>query len=189
MSLNIIQIGNPMKKRIVKFIYFSLISLCVASLTSVAIAHQSTKQNSSLLFVQIAKSASLTPISKEANTYKLTLKNVEPFTSYFTDRPDRHTGLIRTHQFIKHWNHQKDYAQTPPNVAIESSILKSREHFNKIFELSNPIYDAKNNTVTYQAKLLDKSLLNKNTSSTPIMLGYVVLFIDDFHWDGNKFGH
>lgn len=135
-----------------------------------------------VLFVQVAKNAQLAPSKTQPGTYNLTLKAVEPFTSYFTDRPNRVTGLLTTNNFVGIWQSEVDIRKNPPNVAMETSNTKNGQRITQVLELSNPVYDAKNHQITYVAKSLN------NTAMQPMTLGYTVLFIDDFHWHGNKFG-
>lgn len=135
-----------------------------------------------VLFVQVAKSGALVAKQNQPNTYSLVLKAVEPFTSYFTDRPNRVTGLLATNNFVSIWQSENDIRKIPPNVAMETSNLKNGNHVNQVLVLSDPVYDAKNHLITYTAKSLNGSQLQ------PMNLGYTVLFIDNFHWHGNKFG-
>lgn len=139
-------------------------------------------KNCQVLFVQVAKQAELAPSPNQPNSYNLVLKSVEPYTSYFTDRPNRFTGLLSTANFVSFWQNEVDIQQTPPNVAIETSNLKNGQRINQVLELSNPVYDAKKHSIIYTAKSLEGPL-------QPMNLGYTVLFIDDMVWHGNKFGH
>ncbi|MBA2654778.1 MAG: hypothetical protein H0U71_06900 [Gammaproteobacteria bacterium] len=142
----------------------------------------SLKENTQVLFIQVANAGELVPNKNEAGSYRLTLKNVDPFTSYFTDRPNRVTGIVPTQEFVSMWQN-RDIQSSPPNVAIETSDLKNGHKINRVFVLSNPVYDAQKQEITYSAKSLSKERTHK-----PISMGYTVLFIDDFHWHGNKFG-
>lgn len=135
-----------------------------------------------VLFVQVAKSAQLAPSKTQPGTYNLTLKTVEPFTSYFTDRPNRLTGLLTTNTFVNIWQSALDIRKNPPNVAMETSNTRNGQRINQVLELSNPSYDAKNHQITYVAKSLNNAALQ------PMTMGYTVLFIDDFHWHGDKIG-
>lgn len=137
-----------------------------------------------VLFIQVANSGQLIPQQNQPNTYTLILKEVDRFTSYFADRPSRVTGLIPTQDFITCWQQQRDIQQTPPNVAIETTD-KDGNRINRVFVLSHPIYDKKHRQMTYTAKLTD----NHGVAIEKTSLGYTVLFIDDFNWNGNKFGN
>lgn len=139
-------------------------------------------KNCQVLFVQVAKHAELAPNPNQPDSYNLILKSVEPYTSYFTDRPNRFTGLLSTANFVSFWQNEVDIQKTPPNVAVETSNLKNGQRINQVLVLSNPIYDAKKHVITYAAKSLEGPL-------QPMNFGYTVLFIDDMVWHGNKFGH
>lgn len=168
-----------MKNRIIAACLLSIFGLLLSA-TSQAAA-QALPKKCQVLFVQVAKSGELKADPQQPNTYCLTLKTVEPFTSYFTDRPNRLTGLMPTSNFVAIWQNG-DIKRTPPNVAMETSNLKNGQRVNQVLELSNPIYDAQNHQISYTAKALN------NTTVQTMSLGYTVLFIDDFHWHGNKFG-
>lgn len=141
--------------------------------------HAKPKSTDSLLFVQGAKYATLTPKNNKLGTYELKLTQVEPFVSYFTDAPQRATGQMLANEFYRNWKK----AEVKPNVAMQSIDTATKMQINRIFTLTTPVYDAKTHTVTYQATLLGEQGLPKAT----LQLGYTELFIDDFEWDGNKF--
>ncbi len=157
---------------------FFVVGIALANMPSPA----GLPKNCQVLFVQVAKQAELAPNPNQPNSYNLILKSVEPFTSYFTDRPNRFTGLLSTANFVSFWQNEVDIQKTPPNVALETSNVKNGQRINQVLELSNPIYDAKKHVITYTAKSLEGPL-------QPMNLGYTVLFIDDMTWHGNKFGH
>lgn len=148
----------------------------------------SLPKDAQLLFIQIAKSGEIKAVKDQPDTYEITLRQVEPYTSYFTESPNRVTGLIPTKQFFKIWQEQNNGHGKQPNVAMETSDTKTGGRINQILELSKPVIDTKANTIKYQAKILT----SKSSNSTPLKdtkLGYTVLFIDDFNWHGNIFGH
>lgn len=165
---------------------FSLSFLLAYSLPTVAaknVISNILPTNSRVVFIQIANSGTLIPTGTDPTAYKLVLNQVSPFTTYFTDRPNRISGLLPTNQFVDLW-HTQDIVSTPPNVALETRDSKNGQRINKVLVLSNPIYDSKNQQIYYNAKVLDKNINRMNS----MMLGYTVLFIDDFNWGGNKFG-
>lgn len=173
-----------MKKTIIlKFaLALSVFASSILSLTAQA-------NNAHLLFVQISKSAEITPSKDDPKSYTLTLKQVEPYTSYFTDRPSRRTGLIQTTKFINAWQ-QQDIQKSPPNVALETMDVSNGGRINHVFELSSPVYNNKTHQLTYNAKLLSsKPGQQQSLPSHNIKTGYTVLFIDDFNWNGSIFGN
>jgi hypothetical protein len=96
-----------------------------------------------LLFVQNSTSGSY-----DGKT--LTLKGVGP-TIYFSDRPQRITGQVRTAEFIGHWDKGSDnLVGNPPNATL--SILSEKDINSVVVELTGP--NLKANTLSYQVKVL-----------------------------------
>ncbi|MCK4869533.1 MAG: hypothetical protein KAS93_00310 [Gammaproteobacteria bacterium] len=132
-----------------------------------------------LLFVQTAQSGTVTKMSNYPNKYKLQLNNVTGYVTYFSDRPNRITGLMTTNDFVTYWNKgASSFAKDNPNAGLESvtiNSLKKTKNVSFVFEISNPIYNHKNRTITYTAKPLNKNI----RITKPIKLGYTSIFIDD----------
>lgn len=142
------------------------------------------KDDTALLFVQAAKSATLTPVDAKKGIYSLKLQEAEPFVSYFTDAPKRVSGQMQLDEFYRNWQKGvKSKSDYTPNAAMQSVDVATKVHVNRVFELNAPSYDAKAHTVTYKATLVGEQGLPQ----AALNLGYTELFIDDFHWDGNKF--
>jgi|688.fasta_scaffold582406_1 hypothetical protein len=178
--------GEYMKNNIPQIICGFLVCLITFSGSAFGnrhFAHNTLPSNTNLLFIQVAKNGELVPTDAKTYTYKLILKNVEPFTSYFTDRPNRTTGMLHTRDFTNLWSSQ-DIKTNPPNVAIESSDIKNGTHINRVLVLSNPVYDVTKQEITYTATILGKT----PKPNEKISLGYTVLFFDDVHWGGGTFG-
>ena len=63
-------------------------------------------------FVQVAKNVAF----KDG---VLTLGDVSPMTTFFSDRPERLTGQVRNDLFAKLWNEGKNgFKNDPPNAAL-----------------------------------------------------------------------
>ena len=100
-----------------------------------------------LLFVQNAVSGSF-----KDNT--LTLEGIGP-TIFFSDRPERVTGQVRTSEFIGHWDKGSDnFAADPPNATL--SIFGEEGVESAVVELTEPKLE--NNTLSYQVKVLEGKL-------------------------------
>jgi hypothetical protein len=100
-----------------------------------------------LLFVQNAVSGSF-----KDNT--LTLEGIGP-TIFFSDRPERVTGQVRTSEFIGHWDKGSDnFAANPPNATL--SIFGKENVESAVVELTEPKLE--NNTLSYQVKVLEGKL-------------------------------
>ena len=70
------------------------------------------------LFVQSAKGMSF-----DTATQKLTLHDVSPITLFFSDRPERIAGNMKTAAFVPFWSTGTDsFLKDPPNADI--SILE-----------------------------------------------------------------
>jgi len=139
--------------------------------------------NASLL-MQTAHSGRLDLLDAEKQTYQLTLYNVEPYVSYFTDRPRRKTGLMPLQDFIQLWtsNQPDNFKAVPPNVAIETiskELFLFRKHENVIAEITDARFNTVDHTVTYTLHFL-----KKNTEIKPhATLAFTTLVFDGVNWD------
>jgi hypothetical protein len=100
-----------------------------------------------LLFVQNAASGNF-----DGKT--LTMKGVGP-TLFFSDRPERIAGQVRTSDFVGHWTRGADnFAANPPNATL--SIFGAKEVSSVVVVLTNPKLDR--NTLSYTVKILEGKL-------------------------------
>ena len=135
----------------------------------------------SYLFVQSAGTVKIEASNTHSSVYKVTLKNVSPYVTYFSDRPYRNTSTMATEKFVELWHKPKgnSFLHNPPNadlVAIQTGFFSDHKLINFVVELSQPHYDAKSKTLTYIAKPLKGS----DTPTIPsVTLHHVFLFIDD----------
>jgi hypothetical protein len=84
----------------------------------------------------------------------LTLNGVGP-TIFFSDRPQRVTGQVRTAEFIGHWDKGSDnFGENPPNASL--SIFGEKDIRTAIVELTSP--KLKGNTLSYRVKVLKGQL-------------------------------
>jgi hypothetical protein len=115
-------------------------------LFGILVATAAEDKKADFLFVQSAKSMSFDPA-----TNKLTLKDVSPVTVFFTDRPERIAGNMKTAKFIPFWSEGKDsFKSDPPNADI--SIVEDKTLKQTIVELQDPVLEGSN--LTYTVKLL-----------------------------------
>jgi hypothetical protein len=90
-----------------------------------------TKQ-ADFLFVQTARGMSFDKASS-----KLTLRDVSPVTLFFSDRPDRIAGNMKTTAFVPFWSTGKDsFLSDPPNADV--SILEGASLRQVVVELQSP---------------------------------------------------
>lgn len=166
-----------MKKRLLT-LSASLILLLSAVIPGLAFA-----KNVNLLFLQTAHDAKIVP--QKNNTFLITMKGLDKYVCYFSDRPNRLTGLVKTSDFLSFWTKSKknNFSVTPPNVAISSAkMMNGKEKRVEIFaSLSKPYYNALNNTMSFVLTPLNKN----KTKLTKMDLGYTVIFFDDLmvHWN------
>ena len=142
---------------------------------------QKPQSNDRYLFVQAAAEVSIEAHEKKENTYTITLKNVSPYVNYFADRPIRKAGNMSIENFIKRWNHKghNSFIENPPNAdvsAMQLGFIAEDTLLNYTFQLTDPIYNSKNKTLSYTAVSLPGNSIIIPKSST---LHYVTLFIDD----------
>jgi hypothetical protein len=100
-----------------------------------------------LLFVQNAASGSF-----DGKT--LTLRGVGS-TLFFSDRPERIAGHLRTSDFVGHWAKGSDnFAANPPNATL--SVFGAKEASSIVVVLTNPRLDR--NTLSYTVKIVEGKL-------------------------------
>ena len=98
------------------------------------------------LFVQTAKGMSF---DKSTNT--LTLDGISSTTLFFSDRPERIAGNMKTTAFVPFWSKGKDsFLSDPPNADI--SILEGDKLRQVVAVLQAPAL--KGDTLTYTVKVL-----------------------------------
>ncbi len=100
-----------------------------------------------LLFVQNA-------VSGAFDGKTLTLKGIGS-TIFFSDRPERISGQVRTSEFISHWDKGSDnFAANPPNATL--SLLSEKGVESIVVELSEP--KLQDGTLSYTVKILQGKL-------------------------------
>lgn len=100
-----------------------------------------------LLFVQNSLSGSY-------DGKRLTLNGIGS-TIFFSDRPERVAGQVKTAEFISHWHQGSDnFAENPPNATL--SIFNENGVDSIVVELTDP--QLENNNLSYQVKVLQGKL-------------------------------
>jgi len=98
------------------------------------------------LFVQTAKG-----IVFDKSTNKLTLQGVSPITIFFSDRPERIAGNMKTLSFVPFWSTGKNsFLSDPPNADI--SILEGDKLRQVVAVLQDPVLEG--DKLTYTIKVL-----------------------------------
>jgi hypothetical protein len=107
---------------------------------------QESAKQADFLFVQSAKGMSF-----DKSSSKLTLEGVSAVTVFFTDRPERIAGNMKTAAFVPFWSKGKDsFLSDPPNADI--SILEGDKLQQVVVVLQNP--ELKGDSLTYTVKVL-----------------------------------
>jgi hypothetical protein len=136
--------------------------LAASLLGAATFATAAEEKKADFLFVQSAKSMSFDP-----DTSKLTLENISPVTVFFTDRPDRIAGNMKTSAFVPFWSEGKDsFESDPPNADL--SILEGKTLKQTVVELQDPVLEGDN--LVYTVKVLKGDMPAQGTE--------VAVFID-----------
>jgi hypothetical protein len=107
---------------------------------------QEQPKQADFLFVQSSKAMTF-----DKSTNKLTLTGVSPMTLFFTDRPERVAGNMKTTAFIPFWSEGKDsFKSDPPNADV--SILEGNALQQIVVELQDPVLEGDN--LAYTVKVL-----------------------------------
>lgn len=146
-----------MKKLIftLSLLFLSLFSLNVLAATKVRD-----------VFVQTAPEASITKLA-QPHSYQLSLKNIQNYAAYFSDRPSRTTNIITLQVFLDLWN------KGTPKASISGVVNKKPVNFPA--ELTQPNYDAESRTLTYIIHPLEGK---ESTIPSELHMNDVSLFID-----------
>ena len=154
-----------------------LVAVCPLANAKKPFVHPASKPKTDYLMVQSAQSANITYNTK-TNTYSVILESVSPFVAFFSDRPDRTAGSMHIDEFLKLWEHKgkNSFWSNPPNADLHATQLQSSsEAVNFPVELTNPVYNAKDKTLSYTAK----PLKGANVPPSSAKVQHVLLFIDD----------
>jgi hypothetical protein len=128
------------------FIAAALAAPVVPMSSAMAQAVKEPAKQPDFLFVQTAKSMSF-----DKSTNKLTLDGISSTTLFFSDRPERIAGNMKTTAFVPFWSTGKDsFLSDPPNADI--SILEGDKLRQVVAVLQSP--SLKGDTLTYTVKVL-----------------------------------
>jgi hypothetical protein len=116
---------------------------------------QAADEAADFLFVQ---TASAMTFDKAAS--KLTLAGVGPTTLFFSDRPERIAGNMKTTAFVPFWSKGKDsFLSDPPNADL--SILEGGKLQQTVVVLENP--ELNGSDLTYTVKLVGGEIPEKGS--------------------------
>ena len=128
------------------FIAAALTAPLVPLGSAMAQAVKETAKQADFLFVQTAKGMRF---DKSAN--KLILEGISPVTVFFSDRPERIAGNMKTAAFIPFWSTGKDsFLKDPPNADV--STLEGDKLLQVVVVLQAP--ELKSDNLIYTVKIL-----------------------------------
>ncbi len=132
----------------------------------------SAEEEIELLFVQVAAGGTLTPSDRG---YTLSFRHDTGQTIYFSDRPERLTGLVSTAELVAQWPFE---GETPPNAALAISNAEDDSATVLIGVLSTPEWSPGSATLSYSFWMLTDDI--PAGSPTPILESFdsATLFID-----------
>lgn len=125
-----------------------------------------------LLFVQAAGSGTLTPSDHE---YTLTFRHDARQTIYFSDRPERLTGLLPTAELVSQWPFE---SESPPNAALAISNANDENATVLIGVLSTPDWSPDSATLSYGFWMLIDGIPAGSPTPVPTSFDAATLFID-----------
>lgn len=125
-----------------------------------------------LLFVQAAGSGTL---AQSDQGYTLTFRHDAGQTVYFSDRPERLTGLLPTAELVSQWPFE---SESPPNAALAISHAEDENATVLIGVLSSPEWDAASATLSYGFWMLSDDIPAGSPTPVPASFDAATLFID-----------
>lgn len=139
------------------------------------------EKNAQVLFVMLAKQATIQASSKP-NQYQLTLKGVHRKIVYFTDRPERMTGQLKTKTLLANWNKDNVFEKDAPNAVMEAVRVNTETNTlsNKENSYAMTLYHPVVSRIHPDEITFDITMLPGSKATLPL-LGtddYVALFID-----------
>jgi len=124
---------------------FLLGSAALAATADAAVAADAGSAD--FLFVQTAKAMAF-----DAHQNRLTLRGVSPVTLFFTDRPERIAGNMRTADFVPFWSKGKDsFLSDPPNADL--SIIENGKLRQTVVVLQDPVLEGED--LHYTVRILE----------------------------------
>ena len=129
------------------------------------------------MYVQTGYQATLKK-TKQADVYTLTLNDVAPYVTYFSDKPKRIAGMFTIEDYLQNWQlNNSNIKKDAPNADLVGSYYHGDQQkmANLVIELKNPSYNASSKTMTYTVKILDQNI-DQALLTKPIT--HIELFID-----------
>lgn len=127
-----------------------------------------------LMFIQTAEEAVVKQNPKNPDRWVVTLRNIDPDVAYFSERPKKMAGKVTVEGFLEEW--KVGNKRNPTGALVtQFSHAGSGEGNGGQIVLSNPRFDKRNRTITYDAQNpMGKKHLSEGKHEDP------VLFIEKF---------
>ena len=96
---------------------------------------------------------------------KLTLTNISPAVSYFSDRPFRRAGTMEMAHFLDAWTTDKresNFTTNPPNAGLVFFEEQGKKYSEISLELMSPEYDENKGVLIFDVRFLDNKELPNN---------------------------
>ncbi|MGD9152978.1 MAG: hypothetical protein PVG30_04905 [Gammaproteobacteria bacterium] len=133
---------------------------------------QQTSTGINLLFILTAKTAILK--ANRSGLYTLTFIGVNPYLTYYTNRPNRTQGLAAVENFMKAWNVGPNSFQTnPPNAVITAAKINNLENSDQqfyLFTLTSPKYNQQQGAIQFVAQSLSQKIYFKDVRFDNVMM-------------------
>jgi hypothetical protein len=115
------------------------------------------KKSPQIIFVQSAKAAILKKLG-ERGYYTLTLYDVNPYVTYYKERPSRDNGIFASQELIKIWDQGENsfYTNNPNGLLMATQIDGLANKNGKFYLLtcSTPKYELEKGQFSYVVKPL-----------------------------------
>ena len=152
-------------------------SSAVSQKTTVQKEEKEAELDVNLMFVQTAKAAILKKLGSRGY-YTLTLYGVNPYSTFYSERPKRISGITAIGDFVKAWNvGENNFHMNNPNALLTSALIDGVANKSSTFYLikcSTPKYSVQKSILSYVVKPLPKHEL----MFEHIKLDYVTLMLD-----------
>lgn len=132
-----------------------------------------------LLFVQQAEKGEVIPLRSRLGCYVLKLRDMHRKVLYFSDQPERISGKLTVGEFVQTLENNAKHYGIKPNVAILAYGINNKNirEINQIAVLTNPKFNATQETVSYTACPINKENKVRQTRK----FGDITLIFDSFH--------
>lgn len=105
-----------------------------------------------LLFIQTAKEVIVKQHPKNPDKWLITLRKLTGDVAYFSEQPKKIAGKISVENFLEEW---RTSTQNNPKGILAAQFSHSKQEGDsskRWVKLSNPRFDSRNNTITYNAQ-------------------------------------